>query len=158
MRKWRSCSAVRWRRRTYLGWETSTRTILTGKPTCAGGWLGQPCRTQNHGTYFLWDPGAAPNLQARKERRGLPSRTLDHGTYFLWDPERHRTSYHLPRNATAYSTARAWLYGRMWEIPSQRTHWIRRCGVAVRVLSSTCHQPHLPQHRASFSQMLRTGF
>ena len=65
--------------------------------------------------------------------------------------ERLRPSFHPPRNATAYNTARsifhdhccgvirvvmvykvgtAWLPGRMWETPSRRTQQLRRCGVA----------------------------
>ena len=58
-------------------------------------------------TYFLWDPRAAPNLQARKERRGLPCRNWNHWTHFLWDPRAAPTFLHTSRNATACNAARS---------------------------------------------------
>ena len=38
------------------------RYHLQSYPCARREWLGQPCRTPDHGTYFLWDPRAAPTF------------------------------------------------------------------------------------------------
>ena len=78
-------------------WFLSARSMVKNRNTHTfhawREWLGQPCRTPDfspHGLPFSSEamgsvgPGAAPNLQARKERRGLPCRTPDHGLPLLF--------------------------------------------------------------------------